>query len=129
MTRKQLQQLAKPELIEIILRQQALIEQLQARVAELEEQIKRLTEPPKDASNSSIPPSQSPKPNRANCQSKRGPKRGHPGHGRSRQQPDVTVECRPHRWARCGADLTEVPAKLLGTSQVVELPAIQPLII
>ena len=46
MRRKQLQQLSKPELIEIILRQQALIEQLQARVAELEEQIKRLTEPP-----------------------------------------------------------------------------------
>ena len=35
MRRKQLQQLAKPELIEIILQLQALIEQLQARVAEL----------------------------------------------------------------------------------------------
>ena len=122
MTRKQLQQLSTPELIDVILR-------LQARVAELEEQIKRLTEPPKDASNSSIPPSQSAKPNRANRESKRGPKRGHQGHGRSRQQPDVTVECRPHRCARCGADLTDVPAKLLGTSQVVELPPIQPLII
>jgi len=41
MTRKQLQQLSKPELIEIIL-------QLQARVAELEEQIRPLTEPPED---------------------------------------------------------------------------------
>ena len=122
MTRKQLQQLSKPELIEIIL-------QLQARMAELEEQIKRLTEPPKDCTNSSIPPSQSPKPNRANEDSKRGPKRGHQGQGRRRQQPDVTVECRPHRCGRCGADLTDVPATLIGTSQVVELPPIQPLII
>ena len=73
MPRTQLQQLAQPELIEIILRQQALIQQLQARVAELEEQIKRLIEPPKDCINSSIPPSQSPKPNRANCPSKKGP--------------------------------------------------------
>ena len=84
MTRTQLQQLAKPELIEIILHQQALIQQLQARVAELEEQIKRLPEPPKDCTNSSIPPSQSAKPNCSNQDSKRGPKRGHQGHGRSR---------------------------------------------
>lgn len=92
MTRKQLQQFSKPELIEIIL-------QLQARVAELQEQIKPLAEPAKDYTNSSIPPAKSPKPNRANRQSKRGPKRGHQGHGRSRQQPDVTVECSPHRCA------------------------------
>ncbi len=56
MIRQQLQQLSKSELIAVILQQQALIEQLQARVAELEEQIKRLTQPPKDCSNSSVPP-------------------------------------------------------------------------
>ena len=39
------------------------------------------------------------------------------------------MECRPHRWGRCGADLSDVPAKLRGTSQVVELALIQPLII
>jgi len=41
----------------------------------------------------------------------------------------VTVECRPSCCGRCGTDLTDVSAKLLGTSQVVELPPIQPLII
>lgn len=122
MTRKQLEQLSKAELIEINL-------QLQTRVAQLEEQIKRLTEPPKDASNSSVSPSKSPKANRSNRDSKRGPKRGHQGHGRKRQQPDVTVECRPHRCGRCGADLTDLPARLISTSQVVELPPIQPVII
>ncbi len=86
-TRKQLQQLSKPELIEIIL-------QLQVRVAELEEQSKRLTGPPKDSTNSSIPPSKSLQPSRANQDGKRGPKCGHQGYGRKRQQPDVTVEVR-----------------------------------
>ncbi len=52
--REELQQLSKTELIEIILRQQAairqqhvLIEQLQGGVAQLEEQIKFLTQPPR----------------------------------------------------------------------------------
>ncbi len=56
MIRQQLQQLSKSEVIELILQQQAVIEQLQVRVAELEEQIKRLTQPPKDCSNSSVSP-------------------------------------------------------------------------
>lgn len=115
MSREQLEQLSKPKLIDIIV-------QLQA-------QVERLTAPRKDDTNSSIPPSQSPKANCSNSDSKRGPKRGHQGHGRSRQEPDVTVECRPHRCGRCGADLTDVSARLLGTSQVVELPPIHPVII
>ena len=78
MTCKQLQQLSKPELIEINL-------QLQARVAELEEQIRPRTEPPKDSTNSSIPPAKSPQANRHKSADKRGPKRGHQGHSRKRQ--------------------------------------------
>ncbi|MGD9518952.1 MAG: hypothetical protein AB7W28_05505 [Armatimonadota bacterium] len=75
MTHERLEQLSKDELIEIILRQeeiqemlelrQARIEQLEARVAEVEAQIERLlTGPPRDCSNSSLPPAKSPKPNR-----------------------------------------------------------------
>jgi len=71
MTREQLEQLSPAELIAIILQQQAtllqqqaLIEQLQVRIAALWDQVKRLTQPPKDASNSSTPPSQTRKPNR-----------------------------------------------------------------
>ena len=52
MSRQELEQLSKPRLIEIILQQQALIEQVQARVAQLEDQIERLIQPPKDSSNS-----------------------------------------------------------------------------
>jgi len=71
MTREELQQLSKPQLIEIILCQQALIEQLQARVAQLEEWIKQLTRPPKDCSNSSVPPSKSAKRKRCVVKPKR----------------------------------------------------------
>lgn len=60
MTREELEQPSKAELIEIILQQQALIEQLLARVPALEDQIQRLTQPPKDASNSSTPPLENP---------------------------------------------------------------------
>ncbi len=74
MTRQQLQQLSKDELIEIILGQQVLIEELQARVSELEAQVERLTRPAKDCANSSVPPSQSRKPNSGGQnKSNRGP--------------------------------------------------------
>jgi len=131
MTREQLEQLSKSELVEIILRQQALIEQLQARVAQLEEFVNRLTQPPKDASNSSTPPSKTRKPNRPNRKShaKRGPKPGHTGAGRTRQAPDVIVECRPASCDHCGADLPQVGGRLLGTSQVIEIPPVQPVVI
>jgi len=131
MTRKQLEQLLKAELIEIILQQQALIEQLQARVAELERAINRLTQPPKDASNSSTPPSQTRKPNRPERKpkKKRGPKPGHQGRSRRRQEPHVIVECQPTCCDHCGAELVQAPGRLLGTSQVVEIPPVQPLVI
>jgi transposase len=137
MTREQLQQLSKDELIDIILRQQEIIElqqarigQLEARVAQLEAQVERLTAPPKDHTNSSVPPSKSRKPNRDSPgQSKRGPKKGHRGHGRGRQEPDITLECRANRCGDCGADLSGVPGREVGRSQVVEIPPVRPVVI
>ncbi|MEK7994522.1 MAG: hypothetical protein AAB403_12025, partial [Planctomycetota bacterium] len=116
MLREELGRLSKPELIEIILQQRAtllqqqvLLEPLHGRVAQLEEQIKRLTQPPKDCSNSSVPPSKTRKPNRRQWgpQNKRGPKPGHEGRSRQRQQPEVIVECRPSACDHCGSDLPQ----------------------
>jgi len=131
MTREQLEQLSKAELVEIILQQQATIEQLLARVARLEDQIKRLTQPPKDASNSSTPPSKNRKPNRPNRKSdaKRGPKPGHEGRSRKRQEPDAIVECWPASCDHCGAGLPQAGGRLLGASQVVEIPPVRPVVI
>jgi len=55
-TRQQSQQLSNHKLTNVILR-------LQAQVPKLEEQTERLTGPAKDCTNSSVPPSQSAKPN------------------------------------------------------------------
>ncbi|MFH0916935.1 MAG: IS66 family transposase [bacterium] len=124
MSREQLEQLSKAELIEIIL-------QLQARLAELEELVKRLTQPPKDASNSSVPPSKTRKSDRRQSRpkKKRGPKPGHAGTSRIRQEPDAVVECRPTACDRCGGHLPQSGGRLLGTSQVVELPPVRPVVI
>jgi len=130
-TRQELQQLSKPELIETILQQQALIDQLQVRVAQLEDLVKRLTQPPKDASNSSTPPSKTRKPSRPDRKRKRkrGPKPGHEGRSRKRQEPDVIIECRPASCDRCGAELPQAGGRLLGRSQVVEIPPVEPVVI
>jgi hypothetical protein len=130
MTREQLEQLSKDELIDIILRQQTYIERLETRVAQLEARVERLTGPPKDHTNSSVPPSQSRKPNRDGPgQSKRGPKKGHRGHSRKRQEPDITLQCRPDRCDDCGADLSNVPGRQVGSGQVVELPPVRSVVI
>lgn len=123
MTSQELQQLSKPQLIEIILN-------LQARLAELETLVKRLTQPPKDASNSSTPPSQTRQPNRPASQPKQkhGPKPGHQGRSRQRQKPEVIVECRASACDHCGGPLPQSGGRLLGTSQVVELPPVRPVV-
>jgi transposase len=124
MSREQLQQLSQAELIEAFL-------ELQDRLSAQEERLTRLTGPPKDSSNSSTPPSQTRKSNRAQSKSakKRGPQPGHPGRSRQRQEPDTVVECRPLACARCGADLSQVPGTLRGASQVVEIPPLHPVVI
>jgi transposase len=131
MSEEELQQLPKAALIGIILQQQALIEELQARIAQLEEQLGRLTRPPKDSSNSSVPPSKTPKPNRHDSKGrkKRGPKPGHKGHSRKRQRPDLIVECRPTTCDRCDTSLLQTGGRLVARNQVVEIPPVRPVVI
>jgi len=131
MSRAEFGQLSKAQLIEIIIQQQGLIEKLQAQIAELQQFINRLAQPPKDSSNSSVPPSKTRKPNRPGRKpkKKRGPKQGHQGRSRKRQAPDVIVECRPTACNHCGAQLPQTGGRLLGTSQVVELPPVRPVVV
>jgi transposase len=142
MNQEELEQLSVAELIAIILQQQATLEaqqaenaHLRARVAELAQQVSelqaRLAEPAKTSANSSVPPSQGPKPNRKQGRGakKRGPPEGHPGRGRERQEPDVVIDCRPTTCAGCGADLSGVAGEQVGRSQVVELPPVEPVVV
>jgi transposase len=137
MDRDELSWLPRAELIELVLRlqalagaavrQQALIEQLTARVAELEA---RLGGPPKTPGNSSVPPSRGFKPDRADRRGrKRGPRRGHLGSSRRRQAPDVIVRCRPDRCRGCGGALPSADQRRVGRSQVVEVPPVRPVVV
>ncbi len=119
--RNALKQLSIDELVDLILA-------LQARVRELEG---RLNRPPKTSRNSSTPPSQDRKAKRQKKKprAKRGPKAGHTGTSRTKREPDITVELRVEQCAACGTDLRHVPQRVIGSSQVVELPPVRPVVI
>src|SRR3954464_7379547 len=101
-----------------------------ARIAELKADLGRRGGPPKTPQNSSTPPSQGWKRNRPPPEgTKRGPPFGHPGTSRERSPPDGVVLCQPTQCVGCGADLAAAPQERVGTSQVVELPPVQPVVL
>ena len=111
---------------------QALVAQVQmltARVSELEA---RLGEPPKTPDNSSEPPSQGKKANRADKPKRKGPRQGslsRKGGGRALvENPDETVIARPARCAHCQAALDEADQTLVGRYDKVELPKVRPVV-
>jgi transposase len=131
-------------LVELVLQQQQVISGLSARVgeqetqlaaqqtrlAELEAQLAKPAAPAKTPENSSVPPSQARKPNRAARRGKkRGPKRGHTGTSRPRAVPDAVVVCRPTACGGCGALLPPEGQRLIGRSQIEELPVVQTIVI
>jgi transposase len=121
MDREALLRLDKEALVELVL-------QLHARVAELEAAVARLSGPPKTPGNSSVPPSQGFKPNRAERRRAKRPGR-QLGLSRRRQEPDLVVECRPTQCRGCGAALAERDQRRVGRSQVVELPPVRPVVV
>jgi transposase len=107
----------------------ALVRRLEARIAELEAELARRGGP-KTPQNSSTPPSKGWKRNRPPGEgAKRGPPFGHPGTSRSRAEPDWVVLCHPTHCTGCGQELGGAPAERVGTSQVVELPPVQPVVL
>jgi len=130
MDRETLLALDKPVLVELVLELQRANTALTARVAELEARLAALESPPKTPGNSSVPPSQARKPNRAERRGKqRGPKRGHAGASRQRALPDATITCRPSRCGGCGLLLPPEGQRLIGRSQIEELPVVRPVVI
>src|SRR5215204_5582026 len=106
------------------------VRRLEARIAELEAELARRGGPPKTPQNSSTPPSKGWKPERpAGEGAKRGPPFGHLGTSRRRAAPDWVVLCQPTHCAGCGADLAAAAQARVGTSQVVELPPVQPVVL
>jgi transposase len=133
MNRDQLRALPVDALIEVILALQARVAELevvQVRVTQLEAELASARSPAKTPENSSVPPSQARKANRAERRGrKRGARRGHVGSSRLRQTPDQVLKVRPTACAGCGAELSPRHQRRVGKSQVIELPPARAVVI
>jgi transposase len=129
--------LSREELLELVRRQQevlaereAAIERRDEKIRALEEELAHFRQPAKTPENSSMAPSRGQKTNRAvGRRRKPGPKRGHVGVSRVRSEPEVMIACRPSTCAGCGAGLPQTGGRRVGRSQVIELPAVTPVVI
>jgi transposase len=114
---------------ECIEQQSLLIEQLQAQIAALTQQVKDWQDrQAKDSHNSSLPPSsdrfgRQRKSLRKKSEKKSGGQEGHPGSTlRFCEQPDEVIEHRVTICASCQHDLREVEACVTVRRQVVDIP-------
>jgi transposase len=131
MDREALAQLSKDELIalilaqaEVITRQAAQITALTQQVAELEA---KLGPPPKTPANSSLPPSQGHKPNRAERRAAK--RKGHPGAFRAlAEHPDRVIETYAAACLHCARALVPADQPGFHAYDHVELPPIRPVV-
>ena len=120
--------LSREQLIELVVERDATIAALNARVAALEEQVRRLLErlgAPPTPDNSGIPPSQGKKANRPD----RAPQPKPPRRGFHRRalhpNPDAVVDRRPERCRHCGgAALTQVGVESYDHHELVAKPVL-----
>ena len=120
-----LAKLSKEELIALVLAQAAQIEELTRRIAELEA---KLGGPPKTPDNSSLPPSQGRKPNRAERRAAQK-RKGRPGVFRAlAPHPDHIVASVAERCPHCEHTLTAADQVGFHAYDHIELPPIRPVI-
>ena len=125
MYRDDLAKLSKDELIARVLAQAAQIEELTRRIGELEA---RLGGPPKTPDNSSLPPSQGRKPNRAERRAAKK-RKGRPGVFRAlAANPDRIVASVAEHCPHCEHTLTAADQVGFHAYDHIELPPIRPVI-
>jgi transposase len=125
MYRDTLANLSSEELIELVLAQAAQIEELTRRIAELEA---KLGGPPKTPDNSSTPPSQARKPNRAERRAAKK-RKGRPGVFRAlAPDPDRIIDRVAERCPHCEHALTPADQCGFHAYDHIELPPIRPVI-
>jgi transposase len=118
MTRNDLAQLSREDLIELVLEKQAEIEALRMK-------LEKGKKPPTDSSNSSQPPSRDHKRSLPTDRSKRkhGSPVGHPKHERKFvANPDHIVDVKAKTCLDCHSDLQWVAGVLRDVNQITELP-------
>ena len=125
MNRDALERLSKDDLIALVLAQAAQIVALTKRVAELEA---KLGQPPKTPDNSSLPPAQARKPNRAERRAAKK-RKGHPGAFRAlAAAPDRLVEARAEACPHCSHPLGTADQPQFHAYDHVDLPPIRPVV-
>jgi transposase len=132
MNRDALGQLSKDDLIALILaqadviaRQAVQVETLIKRVEDLEA---KLGKPPKTPDNSSMPPSQGQKPNRAERRAAKK-RKGHPGAFRAlSENPDRVVETRAATCPHCDHALSAADQPEFHAYDHIDLPPIKPVV-
>src|SRR5271169_6164573 len=125
MYRDELAKLSKEELIALGLAQAAQIEELTRRIAELEA---RLGGPPKTPDNSSVPPSQGRKPNRAERRAAKK-RKGRPGVFRAlAPHPDRIIDTVAPHCPHCEHALSSADQSGFHAYDHIELPPIRPVI-
>jgi transposase len=130
MSDDELRHLSPEQVIALVRQLEGRLAAAEARNAALEAELARRGGPPKTPQNSSTPPSKGWKRERpAGEGAKRGPPFGHLGTSRRRAEPDWVVLCQPAHCETCGQDLADAPHERVGTSQVVELPPVQPVVL
>lgn len=118
MTRNDLAQLSRDDLIDLVLEKQAEIEALKLK-------LEKGKKPPTNSKNSSQPPSRDQKANlpRERKRRRRGPPVGHVKYERKFvANPDHVVEVKPQVCEHCQADLREASSQLVDVNQITELP-------
>ena len=125
MTRNDLAQMSRDELIDLILAEHAQLEALRLDYEALKMKLEKSKKPPTNSSNSSQPPSRDHKPSQPKDRRKRkhGPPQGHVKYERKFvAQPDHIVNLKAEACTNCHADLHAVAGQLLDVNQITELP-------
>lgn len=125
MTRNEMAQLSRDELIDLILLQAQQIGVLQAEIEALRKKLEQGRKPPTNSGNSSQPPSRDWKGDlpAERKRRRRGPPQGHPKHVRKFVvNPDHIVEVKPRVCHTCQFDLSQASAVLMNINQITELP-------
>jgi transposase len=131
MDRDALERLSRDELIALVQSLLPLVPQIDAltkRVADLEARIDELTRPPKTPDNSSLPPSQGHKPNRAERRAAQK-RKGRPGTFRAlAANPDRVVATTAERCPHCTQALTPADQPGFHAYDHIDLPPLRPVV-
>ena len=108
------------------------VQELEKLIEELQKRLEKYEKPPKDSSNSSMPPSSDRKkkyPKREKSGKKSGGQLGHEGTTRMlAENPDAIVPIYPEECSHCGCVDFELIEKIKERRQEVDIPKIQPFI-